>query len=883
MAISTAGWSAPLLKRTIALDGMQVTRNSSSRLLLSWTPGVQHTHVLFSRRQTSDDVCLVSKHQLTAAVTPNKTSEKYLGFERNASAFRVSNSSNLRAHETDVSTYEIKGLETLDSGLSSNSSVTMQKDVQSWIEEIREMFRSMREGTINPSPYDTAWVSLIPALDGSQGPQFPKSLQWIVANQLEDGSWGDPDFFSISNNLLNTLICIIALKTWSTGLDSIEKGANFLRKNMALLADEADEMLCGFELVFPSLIDDAKKLDLDIPYNLDFIDQLRASKVKKLQKIPLNLVHRSRTTILYSLEGVRDVVDWDQISKLQQGDGSFLNSPASTACAYLHTGNQRCLQYLTSLVEQFHQAAPSQYPIEIFERLWVVDRLQRLGIARHFEPEIKACLDYVYKYFSSDVGTSWTSGCPVSDLDDSAMAFRMLRLHGYDVNANCFEQFRDTAEGGWYTFPGEMNPAVTATFNFYRAAQTCYPEESALIEGAEWARNFLLDKYTEKDFRDKWVIAKDLASEVGFALSNPWYQILPRLEHRSYLDQYGPDDVWISKVLYRMPNVHNSTFLKLAKADFNLCQTKHQEELQVLLRWKEELGFKSTRSGQNETVFCFYIAVGFLPAPELSMARKVYAQLAMLGIIIDDFFDSLGESYTDKIQFLAACRSSDPKLMDGAGGGAKLLFESIYSTLTDMAMDGSFVQGRDISHHIYDIWLRLAENQFKEAEWKHLNYQPSLEEYMKVAEVGISFEAMTLVQFFIGEIISDEMIESPHTKNLMHLANVITRLSNDIQTYQREESENKPNFVSISRRDGLTESDAIEGSRKLMHDQMRKLVKEVYSPSKRNGVLPKSVRQLYFDTVRAFLYAYRADDALASNRLETEQSVNRILFESVLP
>lgn len=42
-------------------------------------------------------------------------------------------------------------------------------------------------------------------------------------------------------------------------------------------------------------------------------------------------------------------------------------------------------------------AVPNVYPVDLFERLWMVDRLERLGVDRHFEREIKECLDYVYK------------------------------------------------------------------------------------------------------------------------------------------------------------------------------------------------------------------------------------------------------------------------------------------------------------------------------------------------------------------------------------------------------------------------------------------------------------------------------------------------------
>ena len=41
---------------------------------------------------------------------------------------------------------------------------------------------------------------------------------------------------------------------------------------------------------------------------------------------------------------------------------------------------------------------PNVYPVDLFEHLWTVDRLQRLGISRYFQPEIKECINYVSRY-----------------------------------------------------------------------------------------------------------------------------------------------------------------------------------------------------------------------------------------------------------------------------------------------------------------------------------------------------------------------------------------------------------------------------------------------------------------------------------------------------
>ncbi|GLJ39006.1 hypothetical protein SUGI_0795090 [Cryptomeria japonica] len=47
---------------------------------------------------------------------------------------------------------------------------------------------------------------------------------------------------------------------------------------------------------------------------------------------------------------------------------------------------------------------PSAY--DLLERFFIVDVLQRLGIDRHFQKEIKSVLDYNYKYWNNEKGIS---------------------------------------------------------------------------------------------------------------------------------------------------------------------------------------------------------------------------------------------------------------------------------------------------------------------------------------------------------------------------------------------------------------------------------------------------------------------------------------------
>ncbi|MCO5547538.1 hypothetical protein L7F22_000988 [Adiantum nelumboides] len=232
-----------------------------------------------------------------------------------------------------------------------------EKDMQKWIKVIKGMFQTMTFGEISISAYDTAWVAMVPSLSGSNGPQFPKCLNWIINNQFADGSWGDKELFLAYDRVCSTVACLVALKTWDIGHENIQKGAKFVQENLARLDQEAEDyMPIGFEVVFPTMLDDARSLDLDFPYDSPVVQKIREEQAKKLKRIPMELLHSRPTTLLHSLEGLHRVVDWERLLKLQSNNGSFLFSPASTACALRYTGDKKCLNYLNSILEKFHDA-----------------------------------------------------------------------------------------------------------------------------------------------------------------------------------------------------------------------------------------------------------------------------------------------------------------------------------------------------------------------------------------------------------------------------------------------------------------------------------------------------------------------------------------------
>lgn len=523
-------------------------------------------------------------------------------------------------------------------------------DLMPRIYQISLMLRSMSDGEISISAYDTAWVALVPRLDGGDGPQFPTTIQWIVNNQLPDSSWGDAALFSVYDRMMNTLACVVALTKWSLEPDKCKRGLSFLQENIWRLAEEDQELMhIGFEIAFPSLLEAARSLGIGFPYDHHALQSIYANRELKLKRIPKDVMHSIPTSILYSLEGMPGL-DWQKLLKLQSTDGSFLYSPSATAYALMQTGDKKCLEYINRIVKKFNGGVPNVYPIDIFEHLWAVDRLERLGISRYFQREIDHCMDYVNKYWTEE-GICWARNSNLKDLDDTAMAFRLLRLHGYNVSPSVFKHFEK--DGEFLCFVGQSTEAVTGMYDLNRACQINFPGEDVLQRARAFSYEFLRQRVAQSTVHDKWSIAKDLPGEVQYTLDFPWYASLPRLEARTYLDQYGGDnDVWIGKTLYRTPLVSNDAYLELARQDFNSCQVLHQLEWHGLQKWIIESGLEAFQVAPEHVSRAYFLAAACIFEPSRATERLAWTTVSVLANTIAAHLRGNLSSKRRMVQFL---------------------------------------------------------------------------------------------------------------------------------------------------------------------------------------------------------------------------------------
>ncbi|XAR56926.1 Ent-kaurene synthase [Bertholletia excelsa] len=145
-----------------------------------------------------------------------------------------------------------------------NSGFVYSERSKERFERIRNLFNKVE---LSVSSYDTAWLALVPSSTSSGNPCFPQCIDWLLSNQLGDGSWGPSHHqLLIKDALSSTLASVIALKRWGVGDEQIIKGLRFIEMNITSAIDENQHSPIGFDIIFPGMLEYAKDLNLNLPF-----------------------------------------------------------------------------------------------------------------------------------------------------------------------------------------------------------------------------------------------------------------------------------------------------------------------------------------------------------------------------------------------------------------------------------------------------------------------------------------------------------------------------------------------------------------------------------------------------------------------------------------
>ncbi|MQM18192.1 hypothetical protein Taro_051179 [Colocasia esculenta] len=186
------------------------------------------------------------------------------------------------------------------------------------------------------------------------------------------------------------------------------------------------------------------------------------------------------------------------------------------------------------------------------EEMNLVDALQRLGLAYHFEEEISEALARIHGSQMMVVR---------ENLHVVSLRFRLLRQGAYEISSDQFNKFKDVHGH----FRGNLRSDIQGLLSMYEASYLGTPEDGILEEAKSFCKREL------ESMLDR--LQPPLTTEVVRALDIPLIRRIKRLEAREYLS------------FYEVTERRNDVILELAKLDFNRVQSLHQEEIRDLTRW----------------------------------------------------------------------------------------------------------------------------------------------------------------------------------------------------------------------------------------------------------------------------------------------------------
>ncbi|XP_059071112.1 alpha pinene synthase, chloroplastic-like [Cryptomeria japonica] len=507
---------------------------------------------------------------------------------------------------------------------------------------------------------------------------------------------------------------------------------------------------------------------------------------------------------------------------------------------------------------------------DLYQHLSLVDHVERLGIDRHFQTEIKNALDYVYRYWS-DKGIGCGRESTHADLNTSALGFKILRLHRYGISSDMLQQFIPKDKNLMHLKSEPNEEEIKSILNLFRASLIAFPEEKAMDGAKSFSTTYLKQALPK-------INNLNLSREIKFNLEYGWHTNVPRLETRTYLDIYGEDSSWASK------NINNTFYeklLELAKLDFNMIQSVQQKELQILSRWWTESGLVKLEFSRHRHVEYYLWAAGGCIEPKYSAFRIGFAKLSALVTYLDDIYDTYGTLDELKI-FTKAIKRWDLSATEGLPEFMKVAFKAFDEALRDMAEEAKKTQGRDTLDYARKAWEVYIDAYMKEAEWLAMGYTPSLEEYLENGKVSAGSRVVTLQPVLtLDAPLSDEILkEIDYPSRFDELLGLTLRLRGDTRTFKAEADRGEVvSCITCYMKDHprSNEEDALNYLNSLIDERLKELNWEYLKLDN----VPLVSKDNAYNLSKGLQLLYKERDGFSVSRIETKNLISKIIIEPI--
>ncbi|CAG8554406.1 4825_t:CDS:2 [Ambispora leptoticha] len=457
-------------------------------------------------------------------------------------------------------------------------------------------------GDMSMSPYDTAWVAMVPVPLYKESKQskdfklaFPECFKWILDAQDENGSWARTGAGSIPAGL--SALCALNMFKNRAGSyfeerlkelgftlkkfdDVFKNGVNFMRNTLNEW-DINDVDMTGFELTVPFLLSQLEKLRPSITFDFPDKERLLRENKRKMSLIPIEVVFklaaiRQPVILTHSIEAFIGVIDFSRVQNpgFQAINGSYGSSAAATAAVLIEAPkwDEKAYEFLRRTILRCPEYAqvsgyvPTASDIGLFELCWVLHCIGELllNINRERDANLGDSLsklstnmhcfvEYMKELLVDQKGTmrwaSWDNHVP-ADVDDTAVANYLLTQFdpNYPIDFN-LKAVLDTFWNGKYflSFPHERTSSVSCNVHaitFVMGAR----------DNAKKQSNYplIVEAKNAKDSVVKMNIDEIIISTINFILSkrneyhvwsdkwnlSPWYTTMKSIQLLLSLQKY---------------------------------------------------------------------------------------------------------------------------------------------------------------------------------------------------------------------------------------------------------------------------------------------------------------------------------------------------------
>ncbi|XP_058095655.1 (-)-germacrene D synthase-like isoform X2 [Magnolia sinica] len=479
----------------------------------------------------------------------------------------------------------------------------------------------------------------------------------------------------------------------------------------------------------------------------------------------------------------------------------------------------------------------------------LIDDIQRLAIAYHFEKEIDEALHRMYDEYTN---------VHYDDLYEVALRFRLLRQGGYNVSSDVFNKFK--GEDG--NFKAILSSDVKGLLSLYEAAYLRIQGEDILDEAIVFTSGLL-----------KRIVAHHhdhpLDAKVRRALELPLHKRIPRLEARYFISLYQED------------KSHNDVLLELAILDFNLLQTLHQRELRDLSRWWKDLGLATKYPfARDRLVEAYYWILGVYYEPQYSRARVILTKIFKITSIIDDTYDAYAT--LDEVEvFTDAIYRWEVEAAEGLPEYMKACYLALLNTVNEI--EGQMMPDEK---HYRTNWIKsemkvLVQAYLDEARWMNSKYMPTLKEHLDVSLVSAGYIFVFGVACVgMGEEATKKVFDwmTAHPKFVMDLS-VIARIGDDIagHEFEQERDHVASTVECYMKEHGVSKKEACISLQEMITNVWEDLNEAFLRPT----VIPSSLLLRGLNLARVMEDLYVHGDGYTHSNKETKKNVMALLVDPI--